>query len=43
MDILSGCGWFRFKRRRHLMKNNYGKQEGLACGEDLTAHKSVPG
>jgi len=25
------------------MKNNYGKQEGLACGEDLTAHKSVPG
>jgi len=42
VHILGGCGWFCFERRRHLMKNNYGIHEGLAYGEDLTAHKSVP-
>jgi hypothetical protein len=42
VDILGGIAWFRFERGRHTIKNNYGIQEGLAYGEDLTAHKSVP-
>jgi hypothetical protein len=38
------CGYFErmwmipFWKKKALDKKNYGKQEGLACCEDLTAH-----